>query len=549
MATSTTFGGRRRIEPGAFAEIKSGVTAPPPSVSPGIAMLIDTGTGAGFGGGSGIAGALVSGKRAVYDFPDLASFRDFVRGGQHWDLARALFDPGPNGEPGITKLQYVRAATTTAATGTQAFTGSGMGSFVYKPRAEGAGANGATNATGQNLTLGFGHRLEAGTVDPTKLTISFWVGTYKGADGNGKPWDGVTADKAKARLLVRSDEFSTCAQLLAWAANNPTFQRHFVLGASTTSTTTLVAATQLTAFATATSATYGYMLATGGTTDYSTDTTLLAQVLGVVDESPNTFFLSDQAGATTANLSILAHILNDARFPKFLFAAGGDNHAAFTGSSSTSTGYAAIYDSANVVVTHSACEVDSPDRTGLLQRSALWTAAYVLGRTAGLPPQTPVTYKAIGVKGIVDELTRTDREIALQAGVLHVKYDSDLGFIVNQGVNTLQDNSRLNNPDGTSHDLALMRIDSMLVNELQTNAKLRGFVGSSSGQTTDAELVSFTQGYLQSRTANPTRDGLILEYGGVTVTRPEDAPDARHVSFWYRTNGPVNKVLFTGYKV
>jgi len=124
MAQEIIFNGRRIILPGSYSTIKSGVNNPPQSLDYGRILVIDTGVGAGFGGGSGINGAVNSGVDAVYQFENVLDYQAFLKGGILYQLARPLFKP--NGQDiGASTVFHVRAATTTAATVSFAPTGGG----------------------------------------------------------------------------------------------------------------------------------------------------------------------------------------------------------------------------------------------------------------------------------------------------------------------------------------------------------------------------------------------------------------------------------------
>src|SRR5690606_12087518 len=96
-----------------------------------------------FGGGSGINGALAQGKDSIYQFDNVRSFRDFIKGGLQWDLAGPLFKPFGAGINGISNLFYIRPLTTTAASATIDLSGSGNGgTILLESKHEGAAGNG-----------------------------------------------------------------------------------------------------------------------------------------------------------------------------------------------------------------------------------------------------------------------------------------------------------------------------------------------------------------------------------------------------------------------
>ena len=145
MATKFTFGNEVVKLPGSYSRFTSGVTNPPLALSYGNVLLIDTGIGAGYGAGAGIAGELADGADAVYAVDNLADFRNAVGGGILWDIAANLFQPnGAGGGEGASTIFYLRAATTVPAQATITFTGGGAngGVITLKAKNEGDVGNG-----------------------------------------------------------------------------------------------------------------------------------------------------------------------------------------------------------------------------------------------------------------------------------------------------------------------------------------------------------------------------------------------------------------------
>src|SRR3990167_8982749 len=99
MATVINFNNKQIIEPGAYSQIKALISSKPQDSSSGNLLIIDAGSGAGYGGGSGISGELASNLDSIYGFDTLQDFKAFVRGGILWDVADYIFNP-KNGVPG-----------------------------------------------------------------------------------------------------------------------------------------------------------------------------------------------------------------------------------------------------------------------------------------------------------------------------------------------------------------------------------------------------------------------------------------------------------------
>src|ERR1035437_7479420 len=115
MATQFSFDDKFIEIPGTYSNIKSGIVNPPIALPFGNTLIIDTGSGAGYGGGAGIDGELASGKNSIYEFDNIEDFQNFQKGGYWWLLANPLFRPNGIASKGVSKIFWVKAATTTAA--------------------------------------------------------------------------------------------------------------------------------------------------------------------------------------------------------------------------------------------------------------------------------------------------------------------------------------------------------------------------------------------------------------------------------------------------
>lgn len=114
MAKVITFDGKQIIEPGAYSRITGGETDPPDVATFGNALLIDTGSMAKFGYGSGITGSIKSGSKSIYAFKSIDDFKLAVGGSIVWDAAKWLFKPSKSlSIKGIDTLYLVHARTTT----------------------------------------------------------------------------------------------------------------------------------------------------------------------------------------------------------------------------------------------------------------------------------------------------------------------------------------------------------------------------------------------------------------------------------------------------
>lgn len=535
MATQFNFNGRLIKLPGAYAEIKSGINNAPLNFSYGNVLVIETDDTNVFGGGAGVNGQNQSGEDAVYTFDNVRDFRRFVGGGELWDNVGPLFRPFGSGSLGVSKLLYVRALTTTGAT---ALLTMANGSLTFATKHEGLVGNGVE--VSNVLTQGFAITLAAGVVDPTKYVLRFWRGTYTGVDEQGRSYDGLGASETSPQLLATSPEVSTIQQVIDWAAINFDLNNNFKLTASTITTTGEILPADLVSLA-------GNNLFTGGTQTSNAQT--LDDVLDVISKLDYTHIYSMESGASAAgvnNFKILSHIESEARYDKFLVVAGGEDKDTFVSQSITA---AQTFNSQRVIVCHGGCfENDRSGGTGLRKKNARYHAAYVLGRTAGLEPQTPPTFKGLGYAGEVHKLTDRERETALDAGVLTTYFDGEIGaFVITQGINSLQQNTYLVNDNGTSYSWQLMRIAAQLNKELVINAKVQLLGNQSQGPnraTLSPEVVQeWVKSYLKRKTARATDDNLILSFQDVTVSIDQDA---YCVNYGFTPNFEVNKLFFTG---
>lgn len=101
--------------PGAYSRIIGGINSVPLALGFGNTLLIDTGSGKFFGGGSGVNGEFAEDKDSLYTFDNAGDFRVFKRGGLHWLFGEPLFSPGGGANSGVDSVTSIKAATTLAA--------------------------------------------------------------------------------------------------------------------------------------------------------------------------------------------------------------------------------------------------------------------------------------------------------------------------------------------------------------------------------------------------------------------------------------------------
>ena len=548
MATKYQFDNKQITLPGVYSTIKSLVDNPPITANYGRVLVIDNGTGATFGGGAGIDGELASGANAVYRFSRLAQYQSFLNGGIFWKAAEALFKPGLNSTiQGASEVLHVKAATTTCALMTFTATGGGSagGSFKVKPRQEGVSANGVQTGSGAtaHLDKGYGFTIETGIKDTSKWIFKIWRGTWKGDYTDGIAYDEIAKASTKPELVIQSPEFNNIQDLLTWGAT-PSFNAAFYMDPTSakvgTGAVTTADITPLT----------GYQLATGATETYST--TNLDLVLEAIKDVDYAFLLSDQYGIANFDSSysskMFVHVRDEAKFMKFMVIGGGKDQDEFD-TADGSIDIAKYFNDIHAVVVHSNVKKASQIATdGFRYWNTLIHAAYVTGRLAGLEPQVPVTNKALNIDGVVHPMIDTQKEMALEAGVLCTNFNQFSNtFNVVQGINALQNNTYLINSNATSFSIQLMRIVSQLNRELVINANLELMLderGVNMNTLSAGTLENWTKNYLQTKVAKPDRDNLILSYDNVVVTKDQDS---YFVSYQIVANGEITKLFFTGF--
>lgn len=547
MATEVFFGNRRIKLPGAYSTIVSGEQSQPIALDFGKVLVIDTGVdGATWGGGSGIAGEQAQNADAIYRFNDLDSYQFFLKGGQMWKNAEALFKPDKTtGALGVSEVIHVRAAATTKAQLSFTATGGGAngGTFVVNTKDEGLNANGTLTST--HLDKGYAYKIETGTVDVNKWVFKIFLGNWKGDySDDGIAYDEIAKSETTEILMAASPEFDNIQTLIDWANQDSGFGQYFSLDASS------AVAGDGSVDSADVAAVSGFQVATGGTETYSLANLSLA--LDALVEENFSFILCDQYGTTNYKSSemsaITSWVLNDSLWKRFTYVGGGKDSTQFS-TTDGSLDMGAHFNSSYVHVVHSDVGLASSSvSSGFRRWNTSYHAALYVGRTAGKQPQVPITYKSLGVDKVYHEPTKAEKERALDAGVKMTYWNKNLKKFVNlQDVNTLQDNKRLFTPQGKSHQGSFMRIIEQINSELVINAEI-DLLADENGVNVNTlgsgTVKNFTETYLESRLATASIDNYLLDYRDVTVTRLEDT---WKVTYGIVVNNEINKILFTGF--
>lgn len=405
--------------------------------------------------------------------------------------------------------------------------------------------------TGVNtISRGFGYIVEVSPTDSTKWVMKFYRGSFTGLDSDQttfsetpSPYDGIKENESVQQLVATSDDFSTYQELYDWMISDFDFNNNFQLDISNSSQTG-TGAFITGAFGTALGSTQPF---SGGNQTYSPADLALA-FENIAEEDYTFVFAPDgkTKHSSAINTAILTHLQSQARFEKFMIIGAGDIRSEFT---TVSIPAAVSYNSDKVIVVHGGVEIpDVSTGVGRRSKTAQYKAAAVLGRTGGLAPQTPITFKGLSYSAEKHNLSKSERKQGLKNGLLLTFFDGDIGaFTILQGVNTLQKNKNLINADGTSHSIQLKRITSQLNKEIEVNAKkdLLGNqnVGPNRNTISPEVVTEWLKGFLQLRTATTTIDNLILGFQDISVTIVQDA---YQINYAVIPNFEVNKLFFTG---
>ena len=399
----------------------------------------------------------------------------------------------------------------------------------------------AGGITGTELAKGYAYTIVPGVIDTRRWILRAWVGTWTGNHTDGIAFNGITAAQAEPRLLAESPEFDNMQTLIDWGNTNLQFGQFFeALSTNAIAGDGTVDSADVTAVS-------GYQYATGGTATYSA--TRLNEILTAVQDELFSFIMLDINGIDVQSNAMVTSILTwmraTSRYERQLFIGAGDTEAAFPSSITV----AQAFNADDVVAVHGEVGFVTQNlASGFRIFSSLMHTAYVLGRTAGRPPQVPVTNKTLGVDMLTHNLTDRQRDQAQDAGLLTSRVNQFINRItVLQGINTLQDNTVLFNNMGQSHQISFMRVVAQVNMELVVNAE-RNLLTDEEGvnaNTLHAGVIkNFTETYLESRLAIPDLDNLLLSYRNVVVTR---RADAWFVNYALVVNNEINKLFFTGF--
>lgn len=534
MAISHLFGGKVIKLPGAYADTKALTNPVGFPASYGKVVVVDTGSNAGWGSGSGVNGQFTEGPSSVYSFKSAREMQSFVKGGPWYNLASCLFDPSRvPGTVGASEVLWIGAKTTTPATLTLPFD---AGDVVLECKDEGTFSNGVetTLVNGSKLlTKGYAATIHAGVKDPAKFIVKFWVSTFTGLAPDNLPYNEVSKETAIQDLVAQSPEVANIEELCSWMTTDYNFTLGFTV--KTPGTGAILPGDIVVT----------RILAIGGTETYGA--TDLDDALESIINKDASFLLSDVTGANVVGAinTKLQHFCQvEARFKTILVVGAG---SARNELKTVSIPAAEYFNSDLVACVHGGVErpsqiVSTKKRTwGVLTHAAL-----VLGRIAGVQPQVPATFKEIDAFGLQSEFGQGELEACLDAGLLTSYFDDDMRrYNILKGVNTLQINFRLVNPDGSSPSIQIKRIVNQVNKEIVIDAKTELFT-----QREGVNILTLSPQYLKDwivgKLKTKVSRGLIVMYGDVTVLRQEDA---YFVSYKMQPNSEINFLFTTGFLI
>ncbi len=400
---------------------------------------------------------------------------------------------------------------------------------------------------GSGLDKGFAFTLEAGEINEDKFIFKAWRGTYKGDDSlinldQTEPLDFIDPALTTPNLLAESIEVSNVKELTNWMNDNIAFKFWFTVVSSTSNQIGAIDNDDLSKYS-------SYTKFTSGIDSFSSKDLITA--IEAIKSSKSSFILCGEFGekATSVNNFLIEGYAKgnpsdkaSAKYKKQMYVAAGSISDDFK----PSLLVAEQYNTDVTSVIFGGVKKFKADGTYKKYKSIV-QAASLLGREAGIEPQNPLTFKNIDIDGLILDLSEKQKEIAISGGILTVVYDEDFeDFVCLSGINSLQDNSILINKNSKSYSKQLNRVINQINKELPIRAKIALFgkeSGTNKNNVTQADVESFTKGFLQSQTAVDTEDNLILSFQNVNVR--EEGISYR-ITYEVLPNYEVNYMLFTG---
>lgn len=410
--------------------------------------------------------------------------------------------------------------------------------------AGGNSGNFSGGVEGTLLTRGYAAIMTSGVNDTNKFILKFYRGTYKGLDGiismdAPESFDAIPELSTKPELIVKSPEITSVQELVDWMNSDFTFKFFFTIKNYSIASLDQITVDDLAAYSV-------YEKAKSGSETYSSDD--LTDTLEAIVDLTYDFILADDWGdnaRSISNLSIIDFVTNEFEIKPDIYIGGGYDISEWNNGSNSSNSLAVAFDSQYVTLVHGGVKKIAIGGQGFKSYDSIYKAAALLGREGGLAPQIPLTFKNVGIEGEAHALKKKDLELGLQNGVLMTRAFGN-SFEVVKGINTLQNNTLLVNPDGSTYSKQLGRIERQLNKELVFNAKTQLFKKSdgTNRNTLKAEDVkSFVEKYLDSKSVKDGKDNLIITFRNVNVVLNKDAYE---ITYAFVANTEISFLFFSG---
>ncbi len=285
---------------------------------------------------------------------------------------------------------------------------------------------------------------------------------------------------------------------------------------------------------TATGTTGGYVNFSGGTAPAMTGTTIQDALDLIVAEDVNFVFICSTDAAHHA--LGLAHCMS-AETPRIMFCGGP------AGETTTQVKARAVaLNSERAVLCWPGVLIPTEGSGVIATHSPMYFAALCCGLAAAVSPEIPLTRKAVicnGFEQLTEVMTRARREDLIKSGVLFGRYIEEQGYVINQGINTIQKNDQLwNYIERTSPEISLVRTRDQIGREFSKGAEKLG-VGGNIQIITPAVVEGFSKRTLKGF----VQRNLIITFSEPVILQEADYYD---ISFTWDGNNPINFMLSTG---
>lgn len=550
---SVVFNGKTLREPAAAARLRIGV---PPTVTPSATSTVL------------VVGPSEGGEvNKVYSFDNVGTASTALRGGDGLNAVVAAFSASPNlGGAGLVKFVRATNFVTPALTSTVNAGGAsgiqitskqaGLWTNKYQIEFITSGSNFRVKAYLPNTPVftglaGFSSVTNPTTVDIVGGTIPANLNTsrYRVFLHNGTAGivSSFTANTENQITLSSASTITGVAQYFAIFEYTEVEFTEAISAANMVSYLTdklgdLFTFVNLAVAPAAPTITNGPHRLVGGTNGGTVDITGVTNALNAaVNEEFSQLVVAVPAGTNSPEIDIRPTVQTFASVAESSFIAYLGSRLGATADQAKT--YAASLNNGRVVYVYQSAIV--PSVTGLSTEviPPYVLAAKIAGLSAALPPETPITRKAVAINGLNSgaNLSKVDREALLQSGVLHIYQPvNSRQFVVNQGITTLQSPDAIwDAASAQATEISLMRIVDKILYELRTSAA-RDFIGTASAGAKSA-LITYVESYL-SRQMGST----IQSYRDINAYADPANPTAWYVEFGIVPNYPINFVLVVG---